>query len=230
MVRNITFSIFISLLFLLAPHEASAQILPSSYREQGLASYYASSFHGLLTANGEVFNSYDFTAAHKELPFNTILLVTNLRNSSSVVVRVNDRGPYIKNRIIDLSHPAAKRIGMMHRGVARVDVQELNVIQLTDDKEKIFNKNSLLDINGKPAELSNYSINVWDSFSLEHVIYMVINLRITMDINDIYIQGKGHGSKQRYTIYISKISTREEANSTLQRLRDDGFTKARLAH
>ncbi len=85
-----------------------------------VASYYGKRFHGRLTANGERFNMNAMTAAHKTLPFGTRLRVTNLANGRSVTVRINDRGPYIAGRTIDLSRGAAAKIGMIHRGHARV--------------------------------------------------------------------------------------------------------------
>lgn len=91
----------------------------------GKASYYAGKFHGRRTANGEIFNMYKMTAAHKTLPLGTVVLVTNLANNRQVVVRINDRGPYIRGRIIDLSKGAAQRVGMIHSGVANVKVEIL---------------------------------------------------------------------------------------------------------
>jgi len=89
----------------------------------GEASYYADKFHGRTTANGETFNMYEISAAHKTLPFNTILHVTNLENQKYVVVRINDRGPYKKGRILDLSYRAAQEIDMISTGVVRVKVK-----------------------------------------------------------------------------------------------------------
>ena len=93
----------------------------------GEASYYADKFHGRKTANGEIFDMYKLTAAHKSLPFDTILEVTNQNNGKSVVVRVNDRGPYKKGRILDLSYAAAKSIDMISTGVARVQIKILKL-------------------------------------------------------------------------------------------------------
>ncbi len=86
----------------------------------GEASYYGPKFHGRMTASGEAFNMYEFTAAHRTLPFGTILKVTNLVNGKSVTVKVNDRGPFKKNRVLDLSYSAAKKIGMLQSGTARI--------------------------------------------------------------------------------------------------------------
>jgi rare lipoprotein A len=94
-----------------------------------VASYYADDFHGRKTANGEVFDMHALTAAHRALPFNTRVLVTNLDNGKTVVVRINDRGPFVKGRIIDLSYGAAKSVGMIGPGTARV---RLNVLEMGD--------------------------------------------------------------------------------------------------
>lgn len=86
----------------------------------GVASYYARSLHGRPTANGERYDRGDLTAAHRSLPFGTCLLVVNAENGRSARVRVNDRGPYAKARLIDVSEAAARELGMLHQGVARV--------------------------------------------------------------------------------------------------------------
>jgi len=93
--------------------------------ETGDASYYGKGdkYNGRKTANGEVFDTYDYTAAHKTIPFNTTVWVTNLDNGKTTKVRVNDRGPYAKNRIIDLSYAAAKEIDMVRSGTARVKIR-----------------------------------------------------------------------------------------------------------
>jgi len=94
---------------------------------RGVSSYYGKKFHGRQTANGEVFNMYDLTAAHKELPFDTIISVTNLNNNQKVQVRINDRGPFKKNRILDLSSAAAKKIDLVSSGTALVEISILKV-------------------------------------------------------------------------------------------------------
>ncbi|MBG0777445.1 MAG: septal ring lytic transglycosylase RlpA family protein [Desulfovibrionaceae bacterium] len=93
------------------------------YAEEGLASWYGQDFHGKRTASGEVYDMHAMTAAHKLLPFGTRVRVTNLENGQAVEVRINDRGPFIKGRIIDLSREAGERIGLAGPGVARVRVQ-----------------------------------------------------------------------------------------------------------
>ncbi|MBN6102583.1 septal ring lytic transglycosylase RlpA family protein [Xanthomonas sp. CFBP 8703] len=98
---------------------------PHSYVERGTASYYGSKFHGRLTSNREVYDMYAFTAAHKTLPLPSFALVTNLDNGESVVVRVNDRGPFHDDRVIDLSYAAAVKLGITGKGTGRVEVRGL---------------------------------------------------------------------------------------------------------
>jgi rare lipoprotein A len=93
--------------------------------EEGLASWYGGKFQGRKTASGEIFDTNLFTAAHKTLPFGTVVRVTNLSNGQTTVVRINDRGPFVSGRIIDLSRAAATAIGMAGSGVARVRVEAL---------------------------------------------------------------------------------------------------------
>lgn len=102
--------------------EASRQ-----YGQVGVASYYGGMFNGRKTANGEVFNENSYTAAHKTLALGSYALVTNLRNGRKVIVKINDRGPFSKARILDLSKGAAREIGMIHSGVTRVKVEAMHV-------------------------------------------------------------------------------------------------------
>ena len=90
---------------------------------QGLSSYYGKQFHGKLTANGEVYDMYGLTAAHKTFPLNTICRVTNLSNGKSLILRINDRGPYIGDRILDCSYGAAKKLNFLTEGVTEVKIQ-----------------------------------------------------------------------------------------------------------
>ncbi len=93
--------------------------------QTGIASWYGNPFHGRQTANGEIYDMNKLTAAHKKLPFNTKVRVTNLTNGKSVIVRINDRGPFVKGRIIDLSRKAARRIDMIGPGTAKVQLDIL---------------------------------------------------------------------------------------------------------
>lgn len=102
----------------------TVQAQPVGHTESGMASYYGNEFQSRKTANGEIFDQAKMTAAHRTLPFGTRLKVTNTRNSKSVVVRVNDRGPFVKGRIVDLSSSAFRHIAGLNEGVvpARIEI------------------------------------------------------------------------------------------------------------
>jgi rare lipoprotein A len=148
-----------------------------SYYEEGTASWYGPGFHGQNTSNGEPYNMNGYTAAHKNLPLPSFLKVTNLENGKAVIVRVNDRGPFHGNRILDLSKGAASKIGVIGPGTARVSVELIKTvpndeqtsmnllngykpyIQIfsTMDYNKAENiKNSLAKETGKPVFIQNY--------------------------------------------------------------------------
>ena len=104
------------------------RVLPSSagYQERGVASWYGKKFHGNLTSNRETYNMYAMSAAHKTLPLPTYVRVRNLSNNKSVIVRVNDRGPFVHNRIIDLSYAAALKLDMVRDGTGMVEVTAIS--------------------------------------------------------------------------------------------------------
>ena len=97
----------------------------------GVSSYYGTQFHGKLTANGEVFDMYGVTAAHRTLPLGTVARITNLENDKSIILRINDRGPYVDGRILDCSYGAALKLDFVTNGTAKVKIQ---VIEFGDGK------------------------------------------------------------------------------------------------
>lgn len=113
-------------LLLSAPACAGGRMIAGAPGQTGIASWYGPDFHGRLTSNREVYDMYDMTAAHPTLPFGTRVMVTNLDNGRAAEVRINDRGPFVKERIIDLSYAAARMLGMIGPGTAPVRLDILN--------------------------------------------------------------------------------------------------------
>lgn len=127
----VCFLLIVTLLGLTSCGEDRHRYRPSSLPERpyaisGLASYYSDALHGRQTANGERYNREAFTAAHRTLPFGTLIQVTNKRNGKSIVVRINDRGPYVDGRVIDLSWRAAQSLGMVAEGVVPVKLDPVD--------------------------------------------------------------------------------------------------------
>ena len=121
-----TFSMQNILLSLLAASYFLTTCATTNGASQGRASWYGKKYHGHKTASGQIYNMYGFTAAHRLYRFGTMLKVTNLTNGKFVIVRVNDRGPFKTDRIIDLSYAAAKKIGMISKGVVKVKIDVIN--------------------------------------------------------------------------------------------------------
>ena len=127
----------------------------------GISSWYGPDFNGKQTSNGEYYDMYAFTAAHKTFPMHTIVRVTNLDNHKQVTVRVNDRGPFVKNRIIDLSKAAARKIGMTQKGTARV---RLEVLGFNDIRTK---SRRSADITPRTKQLGNFYVQIGSFRSFE---------------------------------------------------------------
>jgi rare lipoprotein A len=99
------------------------------FHQEGLASWYGPGFHGRKTASGERYDQGDLTCAHRKLPFGTKLKVTNLRNGQELVLTVNDRGPFVRNRIVDVSHEAAKQLDFLHEGTVPVRLERMTDVE-----------------------------------------------------------------------------------------------------
>ena len=114
------------------------QPLPDSkgFRQRGIASWYGKDFHGKRTSNGEIYDMYAMTAAHKTLPLGTYVRVYNLENNRNLEVRINDRGPFVRGRIVDLSYAAAKELGLVGPGTAKVEIVALGTPAATDGSKK----------------------------------------------------------------------------------------------
>lgn len=143
MIRNLSkvkFPLFLLPLVLalfLASCARREYMLPPPGIQTGLASWYGPDFHGKATSSTEIYNMHDMTAAHRTLPFGTMVIVVNLNNGKSVVVRINDRGPFIKGRIIDLSYGAAHMLDMVGEGVVPVKIEVLKTLE-PEEREAAF--------------------------------------------------------------------------------------------
>ncbi len=163
------------------------------YSAQGIASYYGQKFHGHKTSNGEVYDMYGMSAAHKSLPLPSFVEVTNLSNGKKAVVRVNDRGPFHKGRIIDLSYSAAYKLGFADKGTANVSVRVL---------ERFTPKYIHIKANQAEDEIKNTA----QTFSLLH-----------------QLQAKIIANNTSYDLIIGPISDQTQYEELLADLAVDGY-------
>lgn len=174
----------------------------------GKASYYADKFEGRTTANGEKYRHKHLTAAHKTLPFGTKLRVTNLKNNKTVEVRVNDRGPFVTGRVIDLSKSAAQKIDMINDGVANVKVE------MVTDKKPISNWAATGDgtykVLASSASTSGFGVQVASYQEFYNLLLRLEKLNAT-GINDTYVNAATVKGKRTFRILVGQYTTRESA-------------------
>lgn len=176
--------------------------LPSEGIQSGLASWYGPDFHGKLTSNKEIYNMHDLTAAHKTLPFGTHVMVTNLNNGKSITVRINDRGPFVKGRIIDLSYAAAKALDMVGPGVVPVRIE---VIPQRSPKKLIV----------------KYSIQA-GAFIFKKNAH-TLHKKLRRSYRHVYISQFKTPNRTYYRVRI-KADSLSEAEKIAARLNKDGYT------
>ncbi len=217
---------FMLLTALLMVWGASASI----YKSGVTASYYADKFHGRTTANGEIFNMYGYTCAHKTLPFNTMLRVTNLANGKSVIVRVNDRGPFVAGREIDLSKAAAVKIGMTGTGTAKVKIETVSLVEKKPASSAASSEEELVTAESLPKiQLENANIRLlpgteWDIQvgAFKEKRYAEDCARRLLDagfINVVYQKTEGITR-----VVVRKVAA-EDVESTQQKLANEGFNE-----
>lgn len=192
--------------------------------QKGGASYYAKKFEGRTTANGEKFSNYDMTCAHRKLPFNTLLKVTSIKTGISTIVRVNDRGPYKKGRIVDLSEQAARIIGSYMHGITKVEIEILKTGIAKPETDSLLNSNNIVDGNGYAASLSGTTISIWKTSDLQHALLLARHLSETEKINTIYL-GMSTGKKKRYHLIVTGIESPFEAKKTKDFWERKGFMR-----
>ncbi|MBW2220445.1 MAG: septal ring lytic transglycosylase RlpA family protein, partial [Deltaproteobacteria bacterium] len=174
------------------------------FKQRGIASWYGKKFHGRKTSNGETYNMFAMTAAHKTLPFNTHIKVHNLENGKEVKVRINDRGPFIRGRIIDLSHTAAKKIGMLGSGTAHVEIAALGVPSKTRDSDSYRHTYKQVDY-----YKGNFTIQV-GAFS-DRKNAERLKRKLGRSYKNSHITTHNDGYSTYYRVRVGKCSTLEQA-------------------
>lgn len=195
---------------------------------EGKASYYGKEFEGRRTANGEIFSNYSFTAAHRKYKFGTYLRVINLKNNLSVTVRINDRGPYNYTRIIDLSETAARRIGCYMHGLTTVRIEELGLLSQNKEIDSLFTYTDVLDCLGNEEKLSGYSLSLYSTTDLVHILYLANELYLQEDVDKVFIVGKGQAKSRVYQMVISNFLSKEELLEAKDLFERKGFMKVNI--
>ena len=197
-----------------------------SLETNGTASYYHDNFQGLETSSGDVYDKNDFTAAHKSLPFNTFVHVTNKLNNKSVVVRINDRGPFVKSRIIDLARSPAQKIEMVPFGVVPVKMQVLDLLNYISDT--LLKENDVWDCYGNREILDGITVYVWKSEYWKHAFYMASDVALDYNAGCVVVKTIGDEKHRFYCLLITGISAKNDAIKLVEKLKQDGFRGAKV--
>ncbi len=193
--------------------------IPSAdgYVEEGIASWYGTKFHGRPTSSGEIYDMYGMTAAHKTLPLGTHLKVTRLDNGKSIIVRVNDRGPFVKGRIIDLTKSGAEHIGMIRLGTTRVRIEAVQVAsEQHRGREVWWEAQSVPDF-----RKGSFTIQVGAYQTLETA--RIIKGSVAKYRQDVRITVASLHGDDFYRIQVGRFSDLIEAHLTAAQLKDKGF-------
>jgi rare lipoprotein A len=197
--------------------------LPDSdgFVQTGKASWYGKKFHGRPTASGERYNMYKESAAHKTLPLGTHVRVLNLSNKKQIIVRINDRGPFVKGRIIDLSYAAARKIGMIGPGVAPVRIVALGrQVGKLKSPQGIKPVVEIRDLN-----LGDFTVQVGAFKNQNNALKLADRLKVIFDYVDVSVHDdRGEGTL--YKVRVSKSKTLTRAGEIEKRLEALGFDKA----
>jgi rare lipoprotein A len=179
-----------------------------NYREQGTASWYGTKFSGHKTSNGELYDLYQPSAAHKTLPIPSYARVTNLHNGKTIVVRVNDRGPFHPDRIIDLSYAAAVKLGYMEQGTARVEVEVIEVVGVEDRRDPIYGNYRYLQLGAFGSEVSAQDL--------------VAELKPLLTA-EVFVSAVELDGASLYRVRVGPVDDKNHLVAVQQQLQDSGY-------
>ncbi|MDK2978081.1 MAG: rare lipoprotein [Bacteroidales bacterium] len=181
------------------------------YTETGIASFYADKFEGRKTASGEIYYHIRKTAAHPDLPFGSVVKVTNLENHKFVVVRINDRGPFVQDRIIDLSKSAAQELGFVDTGLAKVKIE---LIASTDDlpgkDSKNAEKSEYYQLDAQKASPKGSGIQVGSFSTNENLLRSVERLQTKYN-KPVFVEIAESDGQKLFRVIVGRFATQQEA-------------------
>jgi rare lipoprotein A len=197
------------------------QPLPHADRfvQWGKASWYGTQFHGKKTANGEVYNMYAMTAAHKTLPFETYVIVRNVENNREVEVRINDRGPFARSRIIDLSYAAAKKLGIVGPGTAYV-----KIVAIARSIPSNMSKNNKGSYPATDLYEGNFTVQIGSFGEMKNAERLRKELARTY--KDVYITSYLKGKDTFYRVKVGKYTNLAQANKAERIMIQNGYKDA----
>jgi len=199
-------------------------VLKSSknYRKKGIASWYGKKFHGRSTSSGEKYNMYAMTAAHKSLPLPCYVRVTNLKNKRSIIVKVNDRGPFHANRIIDLSYAAASKLNIISTGTGIVEVQ---IIEPKNYKKRRSTKTrNSITVQNLSSKKNDYIMYLQVGAFISNTNAQQLLNKLSNKFKNVRIKSDQSTKSKIYRVQIGPIHSVEEADKLAIKVKNMGFT------
>ncbi len=193
--------------------------------EYGLASWYGKKFHGRRTANGEFYDMYKISAAHRTLPLGSVVRVTRRDNGKSVTVRINDRGPFIRGRIIDLSYGAARKVDMVVDGVAPVRVELLSVGDnryYKDGRPELASSSARSSMRAPAASAAVYTVQVGSYLQRENALRL--KHRLSARYNPVFIREWQDSYQIYYRVRVGRFSSEDAAHEMARRLEAENLS------
>lgn len=190
--------------------------------ETGKASFYGDEFEGKTTSNGEIYRHTNLSAAHRTLPFNTVVRVTSLANGKSVTVRINDRGPFVEGRIIDLSRSAARLLGFIDAGVTDVKVEVIGSTESSSSTKSPEVTGEFYELEVTQRQPSGFGVQIKSYRELDNIMRLVSQLKGKYN-QDLMMQVVTVDSTRMYRIIIGQYATRPEAESRMKELEKEYY-------
>jgi rare lipoprotein A len=199
----------------------------TGYRQRGIASWYGRKFHGHRTSNGDTYDMFAMTAAHKTLPLPTYVKVTNLQNDRQVIVRVNDRGPFHPNRIIDLSYAAAAKLGITATGTGMVEVEAIDpkAYQKHRQKQRPY---ALQTFERHPPKHAAPKMYLQLGAFSNRANARQLQQRVTHVFQSVSIDTLNQAKSPLYRVRIGPITNTDEADHLINELRQQGFSAPQI--
>jgi len=207
-------------------------VLPSSegYKQRGIASWYGKKFHGKRTSSGEAYDMYAMTAAHKSLPLPTYVKVTNLRNGKQVILKINDRGPFHDNRLIDLSYTAAHQLGIIAKGTGLVEVEAINPSRWQAQKN-VPQASSKSPVKPSKTIPKNYSAQIFiqvGAFASSYNAQKLLSKLRTNYSKQTFISNKVVNGKHFSRVRMGPLDSVEQADRLAMQLLNSGYGATRI--
>ncbi len=192
----------------------------AEFKEKGICSWYGPDFHGKPTSSGETYDQFGFTAAHRTLPFNTQVRVRNPANNKEILVRINDRGPFLKDRILDLSYSGAKELGLVGPGTASIELEALGILEEVEDNGKTVTRL----VQQVDFQKGDFAVQIGAFKALQNAL--TLKERLRTDYPQVEVTETVRSGETFFRVRLAHCTELQEAIRLQKQLEDKGLSQA----